>query len=247
MNRIQLDQREWDFSAVSKQDAADAWRWEIFRELEITQSGFGLERIDPKLARLITKKSLLKKAFLSLNAEVKSKIFEKVTESWAFREVPFDRAPQTSEEIAGEEMILRLTSCGTHVVQIAWDQPKTRIVQQFHRWLKAHRDRTTHYASLTKPSRVFGAPSKVDPRTWLKDLACYRFSRAGFTSTEAAKILLWISEKRTTGFSRSHFSGACSATKRRLQSLADLLRLSGKHPGRRDSFNPFNVPIDQFR
>lgn len=249
MNRIQLDPIEWDFSSVSKRDSADAWRWEIFRELERARPGFGLERIEKNLARLITKKRLLNKPFLSLDEAVRAKLFVPLPESPAFREVSFQRAPQTSDEIAGEELMFKLTGCGTHVVQIAWHEPKTTIIHHFRKWIEANLEAKRNNSGLSKHFRK--ARSKLNPKTFLKDLACYRFSEAGYTSTEAAKFLLWISRTRTTGFSRTHFSDARGRTKRRLQWLADLLRLgikaSADGKGREDCFNPFNVPVYQFR
>lgn len=246
MKRQILEREDWDFANVPKNECADAWRWEILRELEKAHPGFALKRIEPRIAKLISKNQLLRKSFLSLHADLKSALFlppEK--KAHAFHEVPYERAPQTADEIAGEELMLHITCCGTHVVQIAWDQPKTRIIKEFAAWIAKHKEARQTGAGLAK---FFEDPKDrchIDPRTWLKDLAIYRVANAGFTSTEAGEFLVWISKTRTTAFSRFHFSDARAATRRRLENLAYLLKSSAKR-NPEDLLDPLTVPIRWF-
>jgi hypothetical protein len=247
-----LDREEWDFSSIPKNECANAWRWEIFRELERVEPGFGLKRVEPRFEQMISKNHLLTTSYLSLKNEFRSILFSPPEKNvHAFREIPFERAPQTAEEIAGEAMVLHLTCSGTHVVQIAWDQPKTRIIKEFGKWIAEHKEARQSGAGLTKH---FDEGTKVssqnEPKTWLKDLAIYRAAKAGHTITEAADLLGWISKTRTTAFSRSHFSDSRRATKRRLENLVDLLReTASRHRTKRkpkDYLNPFTVPIRWF-
>lgn len=242
---------ELDFSAVTKADGANAWRWEIFRELEKERPRFALNRIDPVVSRFIEQKGLLSKTFLSLNSTAKVKLFDRPQhQPPAFREVPFKRAPRTRDEVEGESLILKLTSCGTHVVQVAWDQSKTRILRDFKEWLE-----TNHGHRRDNPLPLFfeklQIKEKCDPRTWLKDLAIYRISKAGYTSTQAAEHLAWIRSTRNTAFSRSHFSDARARTGSRLKVLASLLEAEAKHVRAKTAgalfHNPFTVPIHSFR
>jgi hypothetical protein len=106
--------------------------------------------------------------------------------------------------------------CTVHPLEIDWTLTETELVEAFRNWLR-HGDHNPFHPSYKRLQKKVGKRKKAGWLSWLRELAVYRISEAGFTRPQGLKML------RIATMSAANWEHAQARTLKRLEQEYDRL------------------------